>query len=310
MDWIGPGIWQGDALEAASLLPLDSIDLAYLDPPFGTGRTRSGPLGRYPDGWQGAMAHASWLVRCCVGLWPALREGGTLWLHLDARTVHHARVLLDDQLAGGTCRNEVVWCYNGGGLPKRDFPRKHDVLLRYVKGKDWTFHPARQPYKANTQAVGRHSSRARRVAIDLGRGTPHTDWWTDIPTVTGWAPERLGYPTQKPLQLLERLIAATSNPGDRVVDLFMGSGTTLEAAARLGRCYLGVDASAAACDLATRRLRPWQAAAWPVALEGAGTGQAGGTAEVGAQVTSRRRSGVTKLSTKAATSKRPIGKSV
>lgn len=257
-----PGIWQGDAQVAASLLPASGVDLVYLDPPFGTGRRREGQAGAYADQWKGSGQHVSWLAECCERLWPALRAGGTLWLHLDARSVHHLRLALDRVLVDGTCRNEVVWCYNGGGVPRRDFPRKHDLLLRYVKKGDWTFHAIRRPYKANTQAVGRHSTRAKVTAIDLDWGTPQTDWWADIPTVTGWSPERLGYPTQKPQALLSRLIAATSNPNDVVVDLFMGSGTTLLAAASLGRRYLGVDNSKAACDLAARRLAPWQAAAW------------------------------------------------
>lgn len=262
MNRVAPGIWRGDAQAAASLLPRGAVDLIYLDPPFGTGRRRQGEAGVYADQWAGPGRHVSWLTECCQRLWPALRQGGTLWLHLDARAVHHLRLALDRALVDGACRNEVVWCYNGGGVPKRDFPRKHDLLLRYVKGDDWTFHASRRPYKANTQAVGRHSTRARRVAIDLPHGTPETDWWADIPTVTGWSAERLGYPTQKPLALLSRLIAATSNRGDVVLDLFMGSGTTLAAAAALERRYLGVDSSAAACDLAARRLTPWQAAAW------------------------------------------------
>ncbi|MHB1505489.1 MAG: DNA-methyltransferase [Sulfobacillus sp.] len=262
MNRVAPGIWQGDAQAAASLLPPGAIDLIYLDPPFGTGRLRQGPAGAYGDQWRGAVSHVDWLTECCRRLWPALRQGGTLWLHLDARSVHHMRVALDQLWADGTCRNEVVWCYNGGGVPKRDFSRKHDLLLRYVKGANWTFHMPRRPYKANTQAIGRHSTRARQVTIDLERGTPETDWWTDIPTVTGWSGERLGYPTQKPLALLSRLITATSNRGDLVADLFMGSGTTLAAAASLGRRYFGVDSSPAACDLAATRLAPWQAAAW------------------------------------------------
>lgn len=187
-------------------------------------------------------------------MWGALRDGGTLWVHLDHHAAHRVKVLMDEAFGEESFRNEVVWCYNGGAVPRRDFPRKHDTLLRYVKGVDPTFHILRRPYKANTQSVGRHSTRARKVAIDLGRGTPLTDWWDDIRTVTGWSPERTGYPTQKPLALLERVVQTTSDPGDLVADFFMGSGTTVVAAARTGRRYLGVDIDPEAVAVARRRL--------------------------------------------------------
>ena len=130
-----------------------------------------------------------------------------------------------------------------GGVPKKDFPRKHDIILRYVKGDDWTFHVERKPYKENTQQVGKHSTYSGGADIDLERGTPVTDWWVDIKTVTGWNPEGVGWPTQKPIPLYERIIKASSNEGDVVLDPFCGCATTLVAAERNGRQWIGMDLS-------------------------------------------------------------------
>ena len=137
----------------------------------------------------------------------------------------------------------------GGGVPKKDFPRKHDVILRYSKGSSWSFNKEFKPYKENTQEVGIHSTLSgENNEIDLERGTPVTDWWTDIRTVTGWHPERTGYPTQKPLALLDRIIKASSNRGDLVLDPFCGCGTAMVSASNLRRKYAGMDISSFACQ--------------------------------------------------------------
>ena len=171
-----------------------------------------------------------------------LKDTGSLYLHCDPTASHYLKELLDAIFGRRQFRNEIVWCYSGGGIPRNDFPRKHDLLLRYVRGSQWTFHVERKPYKQNTQEVGIHSTYSGPDnRIDLARGTPVTDWWTDCPTVTGWSPERQGYPTQKPLALYERIIQASSNEGDLVLDPFAGCATTPIAAERLGRRWVGID---------------------------------------------------------------------
>ena len=230
-----------------------SVQLAYLDPPFGTGKRRQSQAGAFEDPDLHPRAYADAVRPMLEGCWQALDERGTLLVHLDHHHSHYVKVLLDEICGLDAFRNEIVWCYNGGGVARADFSRKHDVILRYVKGEG-RFHVERQPYKENTQSVGRHSTYAREVAIDLERGTPLTDWWTDIPTVTGWNPERLGYPTQKPLMLLERLIRACSDPGDLVLDPCCGSGTTGVAARRQGRRAVLGDRSPDAVALAAERL--------------------------------------------------------
>lgn len=249
-------LWQGDNLELMRCLPSESFDLVYIDPPYATGKVfRQGSKASYSDTWESREAYLAALSARLEEIVRLLRKGGTLWVHLDPRQAPYVRVLLDQMMGERAFRNEVVWCYNGGAVPRADFPRKHDTLYRYVKeGAPATFVTVRRPFKENTQQVGRHSTRARTVAIDLARGTPITDWWTDIATVTGWSPERTGFQTQKPLALLERIITTTSRAGDLVGDFYCGSGTTLLAARRLGRRAVGVDSSPVAIQVARQRL--------------------------------------------------------
>ena len=184
-----------------------------------------------------------------------LKPTGSLYVHCDPTAIHYLKTLMDTILGRANFRNEIVWAYSGGGIPRNDFPRKHDLILRYTKGDKWVFNVERKPYKENTQEVGIHSTLSGKDnAIDLERGTPITDWWTDLPTVTGWSVERTGYPTQKPLALYERIIAASSNPGDVVLDPFAGCATTCVAAERLGRQWIGIDYWDGTIDLITQRL--------------------------------------------------------
>ena len=171
-----------------------------------------------------------------------LKPTGSLYLHIDHTAHAYAKMLLDAIFGRDNFRNEIVWCYSGGGIPRKDFPRKHDTLLRYTKSNRYPFNVERKPYKENTQQVGIHSTYSGPDnEIDLVRGTPITDWWTDIPTVTGWSPENIGYPTQKPLPLYERIIKASSAEGDFVLDPFCGCATTPVAAERLNRQWIGMD---------------------------------------------------------------------
>jgi DNA modification methylase len=266
-DWlIGP------CLETASRLPRGIARLVYLDPPFLTGRPRVGPArsgaadarastaaDRYvfDDRWPGRLAtYLPWLEANLRALLPLLMPGGSLVLHLDARTVHYAKVLLDWLMGEQAFINEIIWHYTGGGRSKTRFSNKHDTLLWYATGPRPVFNvdAVRVPYQP-TSGYARSGivSAAGRRYLPHPAGTPVDDVW-DIPIVNPMSAERVGYPTQKPLALLERLIAALTNPGDLVVDLFCGSGTTLVAAARLGRRWVGGDRSPAAIACARRRM--------------------------------------------------------
>ena len=207
----------------------------------------------YPEVWKVIMAGKDvwgddmgaflcWLGVRLLEMRRILRDDGSIYLHIDHTAHAWVKCLMDAVFGRRNFRNEIVWCYSGGGIPKKDYPRKHDTILRYTKSRDWTFTVERKPYKENTQQVGIHSTYSGADnAIDLERGTPVTDWWTDIPTVTGWNPEDVGYPTQKPLGLYERIIKASSNPGDIVLDPFCGCATTPVAAERQGRRWVGID---------------------------------------------------------------------
>ena len=185
-----------------------------------------------------------------------LADTGSIYLHCDPTASHYLKELMDAIFGRKNFRNEIVWCYSGGGIPRQDFPRKHDVILRYSKSADYLFNVERKPYKENTQAVGIHSTLSGpNNRIDLERGTPVTDWWIDIPTVTGWSPEKVGYATQKPLTLYERIIRASSNEGDMVLDPFAGCATTPIAAERLGRQWIGMDLWDGAHRTVLQRLR-------------------------------------------------------
>ncbi len=200
-------------------------------------------------------AFLCWLGVRVMEMRRVLRQDGSLYLHIDHTAHAYVKGLLDAIFGHKNFRNEIVWCYSGGGIPKKDFPRKHDTLLRYTKSSEYTFHVERKPYKENTQEVGIHSTYSGPDnKIDLDRGTPITDWWIDIATVTGWNPERTGYPTQKPLALYERIIKASSNEGDFVLDPFCGCATTPVAAERLGRRWVGMDIWDGAKDIVLMRL--------------------------------------------------------
>jgi site-specific DNA-methyltransferase (adenine-specific)/adenine-specific DNA-methyltransferase len=204
-----------------------------------------------------------------------LAPTGSLYLHVDARTVHAAKLLCDEIFGATGFRNHLVWIYAGRELARRRYNAKHDDILFYTRGRTWTFHPERilEPLRESSRrALSRHVDDAGRpfviryregggfAALDQpGRtyrqlvpaGTLPRDWFT---ADFARKKQRTGYPTQKPEALLARLIAASSEPGDLVADLFAGSGTTPVVAASLGRRWLAADDSPAAIAATRRRL--------------------------------------------------------
>lgn len=200
-------------------------------------------------------AFVDWLTPRLVEMHRILKPTGTIYVHLDWNAVHYIKVALDEIFGYDNFQNEIVWGYSGGGVPKKDYPRKHDTILRYTKTDEYTFNVEYKPYKENTKQVGKHSTLSKgNINIDLKRGTPVTDVWNDLKTVTGWSPEKLGYPTQKPEALLERIIKASSNPEDIVFDPFCGCGTSLSVANKLGRSYIGIDISPTSCQVIKDRI--------------------------------------------------------
>lgn len=246
----------------AALLPEyeDRINLIYIDPPFFSNRKYRARIGRgedsrkprewqmtegYQDNWKDIDSYLDFLYQRLLLMHRLLAPDGTLYLHLDWHANAYARVLLDEIFGADNLLNEIIWTYHGPSPIKSAFNRKHDTILSYTKNKkDYTFNAdaVREPYNPNTVKTFKSSKKAGFGKIpDLKRGKVPEDWWY-FPVVARLHNERTGYPTQKPEALLERIIKASSNPGDLVADFFCGSGTTALAAARLGRNFIATDA--------------------------------------------------------------------
>ena len=257
----------GDNLPFLATVPSASVDLVYIDPPFATGRRLRGRGGSFQDP-AGVEAHVAWLRPRLAELHRVLSPTGSLIVHLDFRTVHYVKVALDGIFGGDRFVNELVWCYSVGGKSPRAFGRKHDTLLWYARGPGYAFYPdaVRIPRRAGSHMkvvadadgrpvqLKRDARTGKLYSYPVHAGKVPEDWWTDIETLNRSDRQRTGYPTQKPEALLERLIAATTRPGDLVADVFCGSGTAAVVAARLGRRYLAADSSEEAVAITRARL--------------------------------------------------------
>ena len=191
-----------------------------------------------------------------------LRSTGSIYLHCDPTASHYLKSLMDSIFGSSNFRNEIVWAYRGGGVPKSDFARKHDIMFRYGKTKAVTFNvdAVRVPYSQDSADRLQYTARAFRSSGTYDNYRPNPkgkhpeDWWVMQPIMPS-SRERLGYPTQKPLALLDRVIKASSNPGDVVLDPFCGCATTCIAAERLDRQWIGIDLSPLAVKLVEQRAR-------------------------------------------------------
>jgi site-specific DNA-methyltransferase (adenine-specific) len=264
------GIYLGDNLELLPSLPDSAFTLVYLDPPFNTGRAqrrltlstdadpagdRTGFAGRryrsreiasasYPDSYDDYLAFLEPRLREVHRL---LAADGTLYLHLDPRESHYVKVLCDELFGRDCFLNEIVWAYDYGARTRRRWPAKHDTILVYVKD------PER--YLFDGEAVDRepYMAPALQTAERAARGKLPTDvWWHTIVSPTGR--EKTGYPTQKPLGVLRRIVQASSREGDWCLDAFAGSGTLGAAALELGRRCVLCDASPEAAEVMRDRL--------------------------------------------------------
>ena len=207
------------------------------------------------------LAYLSMMAPRLVELRRVLKPTGSLYLHCDPTASHYLKLLLDAVYGPSNFQNEIIWYYKGAGVSPRRWGRRHDSILFYANSKDWTFNvdPVRDPYAASTKERFSHAIGNVRGGADYGqqqlnpKGKHPDDVW-EIPILAPSARDRLGYPTQKPLPLLERIIAASSNPGDLVLDPFCGCGTTIDAAHGLGRRWIGVDITHLAVGLIKHRL--------------------------------------------------------
>ena len=261
---------RGDNLEVTAELPDGAFTLVYLDPPFNTGRSQTrqsttsmrsesgaitgfkglqyerirGDLMSYDDRFEN---YWSFLEPRLAEAWRLLADDGTLYLHLDYREAHYAKVLLD-ALFGRECfLNEIIWAYDYGAKSKSRWPTKHDTILVYVKNP--------VGYYFNSEAVDREPYMAPGLVTPekVARGKLPTDvWWHTIVSPTG--KEKTGYPTQKPEGVIRRIVQASSREGDWVLDFFAGSGTTGAVAGALGRKFVLVDEGDESITIIRRRL--------------------------------------------------------
>ncbi len=271
-------IYFGDNLPILKDLKSEFVDLIYIDPPFNTGKIQSrtqlkttrtpngdrvGFMGqRYETIKLGEKGYKDFFNDYLAFLEPRLMEAyrvlkpnGSLFFHIDYREVHYCKVLLDQIFSRENFLNEIIWAYDYGGRTKKKWPPKHDTILWYAKDpKHYTFNYEvieRIPYMA-PDLVGEEKARRGKLPTD-------TWWHTIVPTNSK---EKTGYPTQKPLGILRRIIQASSNPGDLVLDFFAGSGTTAAACLEFGRKFILIDNNPQSIQVMKERFKSIAAIEW------------------------------------------------
>ena len=296
-NWKHQTIWTGDNLPIMRGMNSESVDLIYLDPPFNSKANYAAPIGskaagaEFKDTWTLRDVDAEWITLMeakhpalhrvllaaltnsdksylaymavrLLEMRRLLKPTGSIYLHCDPTMSHYLKLVMDAVWGRRSCHNELVWYYRGAGTPRKDFARRHDVILRYgKKGRYFDPDPARQPYAQATVERFSHYIGNVRGDSDYGqqslnpKGKHPDDVITDIQPIAPSAKARTGYPTQKPLALLERIIS-TSCPDDGIVlDPFAGCATACIAAENLHRKWVGIDISPKAADLVRHRMR-------------------------------------------------------
>ncbi|MBR7041461.1 MAG: hypothetical protein IKI24_06425 [Clostridia bacterium] len=274
-----------DAREELSRMANDcpgSVSLIYMDPPFMTGQQFYARLRVGEKGWKGGKGeiqlpsysdtmdreeYAAFMRDVLVPCRELLTDDGLVFIHLDYRAAARVRIIADEIFGESNFINEIIWAYETGGRSRRFFARKHDVILVYAKTQDYDLHIEdaakllRQDRKNHLSRGVDEDGRAYRFIVSGGKTyryyedepVPPSDVWTDISHLQQRDPQRLGYDNQKPVKLLERIIKAASRPGDLVLDPFCGAGTSLEAAVKCQRRFVGIDLCPLALTYAEKR---------------------------------------------------------
>ena len=264
----------GDCLAVVGGLATESVDLVYVDPPFFTQKTHSlvtrdrATTFQFSDEWKSRAEYVEFLRARLKQFLRVLKANGSLFFHCDTNASHHIRCLIDEVFGEAMFRSEIIWHYRRWSNSQRNPLPSHQTIFFYSKTDAYEYHQLFEGYSPSTnvdqilqrrqrdehgKSVYARDKEGNIVSDGHKKGVPIADVW-DIPFLNPKAKERVGYPTQKPILLLERIISLVTSPGGLVLDPFCGSGTTLVAAELLGRNSLGVDVSAEAVQLATRRL--------------------------------------------------------
>ena len=276
--WTNKLIWGDNKLILSSLKngPLrkeieaqGGLKLIYIDPPFDVGADFSMDIKigddedeesftknpsvieeiAYRDTWgKGADSFIAMIYERLKLMHGLLAEDGSIYVHCDWRVDSYIRLALDEVFGKDNFRNEIIWCYTAASNVTKDFPKKHDTILRYSKSENYIFNKdeIRIPYaegsldRANRNVIGTGGMNFEAIILNENGKVPE-DWWVDVQRSARYPGENIGYPTQKSEKLLERIIKASSNEGDLVADFFCGSGTTLAVAEKMGRKWIGSD---------------------------------------------------------------------
>lgn len=266
-------LYLGSCLDVLPRIESETVDLVYLDPPFYTQRvqslrSRAGDEYSFDDRWDSREDYLSMIRAALVECRRVLAVHGTIFLHCDRTSSHHLRLLLDEIFGADHFQSEIIWSYKRWSNSRKGLMNAHQVIFFYSKGDNFCFNPIYVDYSPTTNVDQILQSRKRdthgRSAYERDeqgnvvfgkekKGVPLSDVW-EIPFLNPKAKERTGYPTQKPLALLKRIIQLASREGGVVLDPFMGSGTTCVAAGLLGRRYIGIDSSRDAIVIAQARI--------------------------------------------------------
>lgn len=263
----------GDCLDCLAAIADESVDLIYLDPPFFTQKaqklsSKAGKTYSFNDSWDSQEAYVAFITQRLIELSRVLKPTGSIFLHCDTNASHLLRGGMDSVFGVDNFRSEIIWTYKRWSNSKRGLLNAHQTILYYSKTRHYKFNEQYVDYSPTTnldqilqermrdernKAVYKTDEQGNVITSKEKRGVPMSDVW-DIPFLNPKAKERTGYPTQKPISLLMRILEIASDPGDLVLDPFCGSGTTLVAAALCGRHAIGFDISEEAVALTESRL--------------------------------------------------------
>ena len=252
-------LYKGQNLKLLHKLKDNSIDLIYIDPPFFSQATYKNKEGEicYKDRFKSLDAYIDFMKERLIEAHRVLKDTGSICLHCDHHASHHLRVLLEKVFGVDNFVNEIIWCYQSAGGSKKKFNNWHQTILVYSKTKNYKYEiPKEQRSEKSLKRMKNpKGARVDKTKIEDWDKRTMTDYWTDIPIAKNCPDdEYVGYPTQKPLKLLNRIITTFTNKDDIVLDFFCGSGTTLSSAQGLGRKWIGCDNSEEAIEVVKKRM--------------------------------------------------------